>query len=61
LAGTAITIGRADAEGFVPEISSTLREGDWKTVSGTPLLLGSTKAVVTRPSGQAQFFQLKRP
>jgi uncharacterized delta-60 repeat protein len=51
----------AEAEGFVLESSSTLREEDWRSVPGTPLLLGSTKAVVTRPSGQAQFFRLKRP
>jgi hypothetical protein len=48
-----------EVEEFVLE-SSEILSGEWKTVPGAPLVLGSQKAVVVRASAVAQFFRLVR-
>jgi hypothetical protein len=50
-----------DAEGFMLEISGDFRDGEWKAVPDAPLVLGSRKAVITRPAEAAQFYRLRRP
>jgi hypothetical protein len=51
----------ADAEGFVLESSGDFRDGEWKSVPGAPLALGSQKAVITRLAEAARFYRLRRP
>jgi hypothetical protein len=51
----------ADADGFVLESSAGFGFGEWKVVPGAPLVLGSQKAVITRPAEAAQFYRLRRP
>jgi hypothetical protein len=51
----------ADAEGFVLDASGNFGAGEWKAVPGAPLVLGSQKALITRPAEAAQFYRLRRP
>jgi hypothetical protein len=51
----------ADAEGFVLDASGNSGGGEWKVAPGAPLVLGSQKAVITRPAEAARFYRLRRP